>query len=232
MNNIIAIIPARSGSKGVKDKNIRKIAGKTLIHYAVKVALASDKISGTYISTDSKLYEKIAIECGVDSLGLRSKELSGDYASSVDVVIDFVKQLPNKPDIIVLLQPTSPVRTTAQVNECLKLLESSSVTNAVISIARFEEPHPHKLKKIDSQGHLVSFIENADSSTPRQKLPHLYQLTGSIYAIKTEALLKYRTFNPPGTLPYEVDCFANIDSEDDILFLKYMVENGKINLPD
>ena len=144
---IIAIIPARSGSKGFANKNLASINGLSIMERAIRKALQSNLISDVFISTDSKDYEDIAIKAGASSLGLRPKHLSKDSSSTPDVVKHLLEneQLKNVTHIA-LLQPTSPIRTIDLIDSSISLcLENNQ---SVVSVSKIEDPHPYKLKKL------------------------------------------------------------------------------------
>jgi len=224
----IAVIPARSGSKGLKDKNIRVLGEKTLLEHAVRVGLDSSSVDHVFISTDSSQYESLAVNSGACSLGLRSAVLANDQASSVDVIIDFLDQLgDHEVENIVLLQPTSPVRNPSQINECVRCSQSSG--ESVVAVARLEEPHPYKLKIIKN-GTLESFISGACSEIPRQILPEVYQLTGSIYVTPVSVLRERNSFFSEHTQPFLVDHFVNIDSIRDLYLAEFLLERGEIDI--
>ncbi|WP_219704236.1 cytidylyltransferase domain-containing protein [Marinomonas lutimaris] len=225
----IAIIPARSGSKGFKDKNIAKINGKTLIEYAVCSALSAAKIDRVFISTDSPFYEKIALNAGAESLGLRPLSLSGDNAKSVDVVVNLFEN-PEfcNVECIVLLQPTSPLRTGLDIDKCLTIAEKTG--ESVVSVALIDEPHPFKLKKI-VDGSLQPFIAGTTSEINRQNLQDVFVLTGGIYVTKKSHLIEKNSFFSENTQPFIMERFVNIDSEEDFQFLSFLVEKSKVRLP-
>lgn len=225
--DIIALIPARCGSKGFKDKNIAKIKSKTLIEFAISVAKNSNIVNDVYISTDCKNYEDIALKAGAKSFGLRDKKLAIDNAKSIDVVIDFLDKFENKPKYLLLLQPTSPLRTSQDIKNAFDILQTA---DSVVSVVEFDEPHPYKLKVIENS-ELKSFIKNTTSEIPRQQLSKVYALNGAIYFVKTEILLKEKTFFPENTKPYIMpQPLINIDSEWDYLFLKTLINENKIKL--
>lgn len=225
---VLAVVPARCGSKGFPNKNIAEINGKTLIDYAVEVGRKCSLVDDVYISTDCEKYESIGINAGAKSLGLRSKELSSDNAKSIDVIIDLVNKLEKKYDYLVLLQPTSPIRSDQDISNMLNTIEKEDVA-ASVSVSIFEEPHPYKLKAIED-GFIKSFIDGTTSEVPRQSLPKVYALNGALYVIKIDSLLKNNTFLPEKTIPYIMESNINIDSEEDFIFLEAMVKRGKISL--
>jgi len=226
---VLAVVPARSGSKGFPNKNIAKIKGKTLIELAVKVAMDCSIINDVYISTDSKEYEDIAILAGAKSHELRPKELANDTAKSIDVIIDLINKLEKEYDYLVLLQPTSPIRKAEDIENMLKnIIENKA--DASVSVYELEEPHPYKLKSITEDGFVKPFVEGTTSEIPRQLLPKVYALNGAIYVTKVNAILNKKTFLPEKTLSYIMEENINIDSEEDFIFLQAMIDKNKVRI--
>jgi CMP-N,N'-diacetyllegionaminic acid synthase len=226
---VLAIVPARCGSKGFPNKNIVKIGHKTLLELAVKVGLDCKVIDDVYVSTDCKEYENIALKAGAKSLGLRPKEFATDTAKSIDVVIDLINRLDEKYDYAILLQPTSPIRKPKDIDIMISLLREKNV-DACVSVTQFEEPHPYKLKSIDSDGYVKSFIDGTTSEVPRHSLPKVYALNGAIYITKVKIIMNEKTFLPKRTVPYVMNININIDSEEDFIFLEAMIEKNKVNV--
>ena len=130
----IAIIPARSGSKGLPDKNILELNGNPLISYTIKAAIESNRFSEVMVSTDSEKYAKIAKAYGANVPFLRSDEMSNDSASSWDTVREVLngyKKLGKTFDYVALLQPTSPLRDAEDINTLFKIFEEKNANNAV-----------------------------------------------------------------------------------------------------
>jgi len=138
--NIIAIIPARKGSKRLSHKNIRKICGKTLIEYAIDEAKLSKYITDIVISTDDPEVKRIASRFGIKYVE-RPKELCSDTATTQDVINHFIDWIPfdRKPDVIVLLQPTSPLRKVDYIDKCIELF----INNSFDSVITVREISPH-----------------------------------------------------------------------------------------
>lgn len=231
--SIMAVIPARSGSKGVPHKNLCQIAGSSLIAHAVKTGMNSRLIADTFISTDSPEYENAALELGAKSMGLRPEELSTNTAKSHDAVIHLIEQLKaqgKEYDYVLLLQPTAPQRRIDEIPALLETLETSN-SDAAVSVSKIDEPHPVKLKTIDDNGCLHPFIDGSSSEQSRQGLSPVYQLTGAYYLIKTQTLCTEKTFFPKGrTAAFITAPIVNIDTQDDIDYLNYLVETGKVTL--
>ncbi len=226
---VIAIVPARCGSKGFPDKNIAKIAQKTLLELAIKVGLDSKVVNDVYVSADCEKYHAIALAAGAKSLGLRPQELATDTTKSIDVIVDLLESVEEKYDYMVLLQPTSPLRSPEDI-DAMFLQMKKTMSPSSVSVVHIEEPHPYKLKSISKKGYLKAFIKGTDSEYPRQSLAKIYALNGAIYIIKIKTLLSKKTLFPKKTCAYIMKNNINIDSEDDFLYLKYLYENKKVHL--
>ena len=223
---ILAVVPARSGSKGFPNKNIAKVNGVTLLEIAINVAINCSLITDVYISTDSDEYMGIAERAGAKSKGLRKLHLANDEAKSVDVVIDLLESLDEPYEYLVLLQPTSPIREPSDIEKMLNKITSNQA-DACVSVSPFDEPHPYKLKSISKEGFLEAFMPGESSEVPRQSLPPVYALNGAIYVVSVDTLLRHKTFFPPRTLPYLMKTNINIDSEEDFIFLNAMEKANK-----
>lgn len=226
---VLAIVPARCGSKGFPNKNIAEIGDKTLLELAIKVALDSFIIDDVYVSTDCDEYQEIALDIGAKSLGLRPKKFATDTAKSIDVVIDLINKLDEEYDFLVLLQPTSPIREPKDIENMINLIKEKNV-DACVSVTQIEEPHPFKLKSIDSDGYVKSFIDGTTSEAPRQSLSKVYALNGAVYITKIGTIINEKTFLPKKTVPYIMKTNINIDSEEDFIFLEAMLKKKKVKL--
>ncbi len=222
---VLGVIPARKGSKGVPNKNFIKVyKNKRLIDYTLIAAKKSKRISKIAITTDDTRIIKHSKKYKLDYVIKRQKKYSTDYIKSIDVVFDVLKKIKNfKPDLIILLQPTSPLRKSQHIDESIELLiRKYKKYNSLVSVSILEEPHPFKVKKI-TNNYLVPFIKNKSSEIPRQKLTKVYKLNGSIYLIKKKVLNNKKTFFNK-TMPYIMDekFSLNIDTLNDLKDLKKM----------
>ncbi len=201
---VIAIIPARAGSKGILAKNIVDLNGKPLISYTIEQALKVNIFDKIIVSTESMIIKKISEEWGANVPFLRSPSLSTDHAKTVDVVLEVLDTLLSKfgekYDVVCLLQPTSPLRTLRDILNCVDLFNKKS-PDSVVSLTRISEPHPHKMKTI-VEGYVRPYQKGKDSSTPRQLLPEVYELNGAIYLTKTSVLKNERSFFGSNCIPY------------------------------
>ena len=219
----IAIIPARSGSKGLLNKNIAKVTDKTLLEIAVLQAKACSSIDEVIVSTDSADYEILAVNAGAISLGLRPQYLSNDSAKTIDVIKDILNNTRLKDvDTVTLLQVTSPIRSCHEINAAVTL--SKEKKESVVSVALVDEPHPHKMKLIKNQV-LVPYIEGTTSEVNRQELCNIYQLTGAIYVSSVENIFSKSSFFSEYTIPLIQKEFVNIDSEKDLVWLRYLCDS-------
>ncbi len=191
-NRILAIIPARGGSKGVPKKNIRKINNIPLIGYTINAALKSKQITDIVVSTDSTEIAEISKDFGAHVPFIRPKELALDETESIMVVkhaLDFMeKENKIKYDSVLMLQPTSPLRTSMHIDESIELLKSKEY-DSVVSVVSVGGNHPLRMKRMVN-GELVNYIDQGFwNMQPRQNLPDVYIRNGAIYLINRNTLL-------------------------------------------
>ena len=182
--NYLCIIPARSGSKGIKNKNIVKLKKKPLIQYTIDVAKKLKKHCEIVVSTDSLKISKIAKKNKLKFYGLRPKKLSGDYALTKDVVkfeLNRVeRKLKKKFYAIILLQPTCPIRKENSLKKAIKSL-NRNLFDSVVSVSEVGPHHPYRMK-IFKNKYLKNFMHfKNENMQPRQKLPKIYIRSGSFY---------------------------------------------------
>lgn len=202
---IIAIIPARSGSKGLKDKNIKLLNGKPLIAYSIEAAFDSGLFDIIHVSTDSEKYAKLAREYGADVPFLRDKKNAGDTSSSWDVVREVIKKYANRGqvfDTCILLQPTSPMRTSDDIKSAYELFVSKEA-KSLTSVTEVEHPIQWCFK-LDNTYSMKDFALSPDKDKRRQELDKYYRENGSIYIINTDNIM-----NPLFDF-YTDRCFAYI----------------------
>lgn len=218
--HILGIIPARSGSKGIPNKNIANLNGKPLIYYTIRESLNADCLERVVVSTDSKKIADIAISLEVDVPCIRPKHLAVDASKTIDVVLhmlDFLQNNDNyKPDIVVLLQPTAPLRKASHIDDAVNCLLNSSA-DSLVSLCRLNEPHPYKLKSIKN-GFVLPFIEGTTSCSPRQLLPKVYKLNGALYIAYRNVLDKYQSFFGEKVLPYIMEDYNSVNIDNPLDF--------------
>ncbi|WP_379970590.1 cytidylyltransferase domain-containing protein [Ectobacillus sp. sgz5001026] len=204
----IAIIPARSGSKGLKDKNIKLLNGKPLIAYTIEAAKESKLFDEIFVSTDSENYAEIAREYGASVPFLRSKDLSSDTASSWDVVTEVLNIYEEKGkqfDSFALLQPTSPRRKAENIIKAYELLQVKRA-NAIVGVTEAEHS-PLWCGILPEDQTLVGFFKNEKANQQRQKLEPYYRINGAIYVVKTDYFQSTKDI-------YECECYAYVMSRE------------------
>lgn len=231
---VLGIIPARGGSKGVKDKNIRCIAGQPLIHYAIEACKLSKKLSKFIVSTDSTIIKELVEKTGTQVI-VRPPELSTDSSSVVDAALHALASIEgqgNLFDAIMLIQPTSPIRTGEDLDSAISLLESSPEIEGVISLTRVEDSHPARMYKLEENGVITSLSLQYENSR-RQDLPPIYHRNGAIYLVRRNQLFENRTFMPQkkAGLVMNSDYMINIDTEQDVLIAEVILREWKKNSP-
>ena len=201
----IAIIPARSGSKGLPDKNILELNGKPLISYTIKAALESNRFSEVMVSTDSEKYAKIAKDYGANVPFLRSDEMSNDSASSWDTVREVLngyKELGKTFDYVALLQPTSPLRDAEDIDLLFNVFEEKNANNAVTVT---EVDHPVQwCFELGENNLMDKMAASPYSYMRRQELKSYYRENGAIYLVDA-----YKIMNPSYNF-YADECVASI----------------------
>ncbi len=201
MKNCLALISARGGSKGITGKNIRQVAGKPLIAWTIAAASESRVCQRIIVSTDSPEIADAARQHGAEIPFMRPAELATDDASGTDPVLHAVRWLDLHenfaPEWVMLLQPTSPLRTSLDIRRAVALAEEKNA-DAVVSVAPVED-HPFWMKRIDADGCLEDFIRLEKPFNRRQDLPEVYALNGAIYLVHRTVLLGQETLFPPRT---------------------------------
>jgi len=200
----IAIIPARSGSKGLKDKNIKLLNGKPLMAYTIEAAQKSNLFDEVFVSTDSEEYARIARSFGASVPFLRNKDLSSDTASSWDVVKDSLsnyKKVGKEFDTVALLQPTSPLRKSDDIINAYDKMKIENA-NAIVSVCEVDHS-PLWCNTLPGNSSLKDFINQDLIKKPRQGLETYYRINGAIYIVKTDYLISTENI-------YGNNCYATI----------------------
>ena len=227
---ILAIIPARGGSKRLPRKNILELCGKPLIQWTIDAALECDGIDTVMVSTDCSEISQIAKNAGAEVPFLRNAELSSDTASSADVVLDAISYYKNNNqlfDAIILLQPTSPLRTTEDISNAISLYKEKSA-NAIVSVTECEHS-PLWCNTLPDNLSMDNFILDNIKKTRSQDLPIYYRLNGAIYLVKTVIFQQEKQFIPSFTysLIMKNENSIDIDTEFDFNLAKLISESIK-----
>jgi CMP-N-acetylneuraminic acid synthetase len=233
LKNFICIIPARAGSKGIKNKNLVKIKNKPLIQYTIDVAKKLSKHCEIVVSTDSQKIKKICIKNELEFYGLRPKRLSSDTALTKDVVMYEVKKIEKKLNKkffgILLLQPTCPIRDYKKLMKSMQILKNKKF-NSVVSVADVGAIHPFRMKKIVN-GYLKNYMNfKTENMAPRQNLPKVFIRSGSFYIIQRNYFFKKKSLVGDRCYGYKLNGLetTNIDNINDLLLLKLLLNKKKM----
>lgn len=202
-----ALIPARGGSKGIPRKNIKAIAGKPLIAWAIEAALRSPLLDAVVVSTEDEEIAEVARRAGAQVPFMRPAALAADDTPGLDPVLHALDQLPQF-DAVLLLQPTSPMRTTEDIDACLRLAAERGAPS-VVSVTE-PDAHPYWTYRIGSDQRLVRLIDNV-SVTRRQDLPQVGALNGALYFARADWLKTNRGLVGPDTLAYVMPRERSVD---------------------
>ena len=218
---ILAIIPARGGSKTIKNKNIISLCGKPLIAYTIVEALKSKKLSNVIVSSDNEEIISVSTKYGAEVPFRRPKKLSSDNSLSIDVIKHSVNKMEKihniTYDIVVMLQPTTPMRTSKHIDDALKKLINSKA-DSVISVVNVGAHHPFRMKKIVNNK-LKDYADEGTENLPRQKLPNIYIRNGAIYAARRNVVMEKNSFKGKNCIPFVMPSTnsVNIDTQSDLL---------------
>lgn len=193
---LLAIIPARGGSKGVPGKNSKLLNGKPLISYTCEVAKQSKRFAKIIVSSDDANVVSIAESCGIEAPFIRPENLALDSTPTIDVVIHAVEFLAAKGehfDAVCLLQPTNPFRSAAFLNKCIDAFSSRDY-DSLVSVRKVpHEFNPHWTFEPDQNGLLKIATGESEIISRRQELPEAFHRDGSVYIVRTSVLLKHRS---------------------------------------
>lgn len=219
---ILAIIPARAGSKGLANKNTRKLENIPLIAYTINSAKHSTYIDTIIVSTDCLEIANIAKEYGATAPFLRPAEFATDISPSHEFILHVLRWLDvneNKSyDILCLLQPTSPFRKSRDIDLSLEKFINSKNADSLVSINETRRT-PYWMKTIDDRGFIHDFIEHKEINSRRQDLPKIYEPNGAIYIMACSDFVEFETFYTSKTTFYLMDQTSSVDI-DDILDFK------------
>lgn len=220
---ILGVITARGGSKGIPRKNVVDIGGKPLIGWTINAARQSVLLDRVVLSSDDEEIMSVSSGLGCEVPFRREALLSGDAATSADVVMDCLRRLPGY-DYVVLLQPTSPLRTADDIDCAIRMCIDQAAP-ACVSVCEVEES-PHWMYVLQQGGGMVPIIENCYSR--RQDLPLVYRLNGAVYVAQTDWFSEKKVFMDETTVAYVMprDRSVDIDGSEDLLRLRYMLEKG------
>lgn len=229
--NTLGVIPARSGSKGIRDKNIRELSGKPLIAYTIEAALQCRYIDNVMVSTDSDIYAAISRKYGAEVPFLRSAKNATDMTASIDVLLEVLDEYEKDGqsfESVVLLQPTSPLRTRTNLDEAFRLFYDQKA-DSVVSVCECEHS-PLWSNTLPDDLNMFKFIKNYHR---RQEQEKYYRLNGAIYISKVDVLRQIQSFYGEKSYAYIMgrNESIDIDTEQDLELAEFLInkkQNGGI----
>ncbi len=230
MSNLTyAIIPARSGSKGIKSKNIRLLGGYPLIAYSIAAAKLVPGISKVIVSTDSEEYAEIAIKFGAEVPILRPAELSADLSPDKDLFIHLLEHLKSEkskiPDLMVHLRPTTPLRDPLIINQAIEIFKKNIHFSSLRSAHQCSES-PFKWFMISEDKRFTTLsgersLDNVNNA--RQVFPNVYIPNGYVDIIKTSLLVEKKLLHGDNVFPFITESVVEIDTLEDFEYLDYKI---------
>jgi N-acylneuraminate cytidylyltransferase/CMP-N,N'-diacetyllegionaminic acid synthase len=228
---ILFVIPARGGSKGLPKKNIKPIAGKPLLAWSAEAALGAAKLIGNcdvIVSTDSDEIAEVAKQCGVSVPFMRPAELATDTAGSIDVImhaLDFMENEGKTYNYVAIIEPTSPQRDTQDLVNSFNQLKNTPEAESIVGVSRTESCHPLFLTKIKN-GFLEPYENKTYKVYRRQDIDAVYFFEGSMYISKTDSLRKRRNVYHEKTLGFEMPKWKSFEIDDltDFMIVERLLE--------
>ncbi|MDE6346170.1 MAG: acylneuraminate cytidylyltransferase family protein [Muribaculaceae bacterium] len=222
----LIIIPARGGSKGIPKKNIVPLNGRPLIDYTIKAALEIADVEQVILSTDSDEIAETARQCGLDVPYMRPAALATDTAGSREVILDvmdWADRQGREYDAVVLLQPTSPLRTAGDIAGAMALYDEADA-DMVVSVAEARSNPYYNCFETDDDGYL--HVSKGDGLyTRRQDVPPAYEYNGAVYVIRPESIRKMAMGAFPRRVPYVMPAerSVDIDAPVDLLIASHLL---------
>lgn len=228
--DVVALVTARGGSKGIPGKNLVPVAGKPLLTWTIEAALASRAVRRIVVSTDDEAIRQTALEAGAEVPFVRPAQYAQDHSSHLSVVLHALEFLETEegrlPDYLLLLQPTSPLRLSSDIDAAIALAIQSSA-DSVVSVCETHH-HPLLVKRISEQGRLVDYLSvDRKVYLRRQDLPSAYALNGAIYLTRPQVLRIEGTFLPDNTVPYVMpqERSLDLDTPWDLKIVRWIMED-------
>ena len=211
---VLAVIPARGGSKRVPRKNLRSLGGKPLLWWTVEAARRARHLDRVIVSSDDPAIIESARSAGCEVPFVRPASLADDQASSIDTLIHAIDTLEEQYAWVILLQPTSPLRTASDIDACLELA-SQSLAPACVSVSP-PESSPYLMYRRAADQRLEPLLSYGERNVPSQSLPPALAVNGAIYAARVDWLRTEKTFLTPETVGYEMPRARSVDIDTEL----------------
>jgi CMP-N,N'-diacetyllegionaminic acid synthase len=223
---VFALVTARSGSKGLPDKNIKHIGGHSLLDWSIKSSLKTQTISNVYLSTDSEEYANIGKEYGALTPFLRPKELATDTSNDLDVIKHFLSVIDEKPDALVHIRPTTPLRDPSILDKAIKVfLSKKGEITSLRSVHEMSES-AYKSFEVNDKGFLstIGSIESGDKANlPRQAFPKTYVANGYVDVLDPNYILRESKIHGDKILAFQTPVVTEVDSIEDLEYLEWQI---------
>jgi CMP-N,N'-diacetyllegionaminic acid synthase len=223
---VIALVTARSGSKGVPEKNIKNIGGHSLLDWSIKSSLKAQSISNVYLSTDSEVYANIGKECGALVPFLRPKELASDTANDLDVIKHFLSVIDEKPDALVHIRPTTPLRDPLILNKAIEMFFSKKDELTSLRSVHEMSESAYKSFEVSDRGFLstIGSVESGDKANlPRQAFPKTYVANGYVDVLDPNYILKENKLHGDKIFAFQTPVVTEVDSVEDLEYLEWQI---------
>lgn len=210
---ILGLVPARGGSKGIPQKNRVQLAGKPLLAWTLEAARQSGMFERLIVSTDAQEIAALASAYGAEVPFLRPESLARDDTPLIDAVVQalqwLIEQEAYRADYVMVMQPTSPLRTAEDIQAAIALAQQSRA-DSVVSVCAVEH-HPAWMKRLDAEGRLLDYEPDQPFTSRRQDLVPLYTMNGAIYLTRSAVVLAERTCFPADTRAYVMPAERSLD---------------------
>jgi len=220
-NRILAIVPARGGSKGLPGKNARDLCGKPLLAWSIEQGLSCPEVDKVLVSTDDPGIARVAMSYGAEVPFIRPKELATDSSVTIDVLlhaVDFMTLKGESFDFVVLLEPTSPLREVSDISGAIRHLSDTPGCGSVVGVSKMECGHPSFLYRM-KEGFLDPYLGVHPNNVRRQDIEELYFLEGSVYVTRVDTLIEKRGFYHDRTAPWVVPKYKSFEVDELVDFI-------------
>ncbi len=233
MDKVVALIPARAGSKGVPNKNIRELGGYPLLAWSIMAAKKSKLIDRVIVSSDSDEYAKLSIQFGAEAPFLRPPEISGDRSTDYECIahaLDWLALNGGEPKYIVHIRPTTPFRSSSYIDSAIEIFQNSPKNITALRSAHemsesayktFEITEDGRFKRVGGEGTALDSANNA-----RQQFPNTYQANGYVDVLSTRFIRESGLIHGDWVLPFITPSVVEVDTEDDFLQLEYQLSRS------
>jgi len=229
---VLVVIPARSGSKGLPNKNIKVLCGLPLLGWPINAALGSKYIDSVIVSTDDQKIAELAKELGAETPFIRPDKIATDTSPTHETLLHALDYLASKGqdfDYIVLLEPTSPLTESSDIDNALDILESNhEIADAIVGVSKVHATHPSFCISINSKGLVKPYQGKAfDLPVRRQEIDDVYFFDGSLYISEVKKYRQETTFYHDRTLPYVVPQWKSLEVDTllDFVLIETVMKN-------